>query len=227
VFLVMMQSEASLFLRRVRADLDDPIVLRLLEVGTAVGHRFRRYFLVRTATGLLTGTVVGAYLWIAGVDGAWIWGMLTFLLYYIPTVGPLLSAVPPTLVAFAESGSVLYSLAILGGLAAIKLFLGDFVDPKLQGGPGAVLGRLLGLGLGHRRRRARRADHGEPAGPVRRVRGDAVDRGPGGGVDPRATVSAAAAARRPTNSGAGGDGGTGSVPERTTTGPWVVRTSAR
>jgi predicted PurR-regulated permease PerM len=61
-----------------------------------------------------------------------VWGLLAFVLNFIPTLGSLIAAIVPALVATLFQGPAI-GAATLAGLAVIQTILGNFVDPKLQG----------------------------------------------------------------------------------------------
>jgi predicted PurR-regulated permease PerM len=84
--------------------------------------------LVSAITGLLAGTLVAA----AGVDFALLWGLLAFLLNYIPTFGSIIAALPPVMLALVQSGSGT-ALVVGLGFAVINLVMGNVVEPRLMG----------------------------------------------------------------------------------------------
>lgn len=94
---------------------------------------FRRYFLVRTFIGLLTGVLVALGCWIIGLEHPILWGLANFLLNYIPTLGSIIGVIPPALFAlvqFESPGMAALALLVVGG---VQLVMGAYVDPLLQG----------------------------------------------------------------------------------------------
>jgi predicted PurR-regulated permease PerM len=67
-----------------------------------------------------------------GVDFPVLWGILAFLLSYIPTIGFWLAAIPPTILAFLESGPVVAIIVFLG-IVLINGFAENAVKPKYMG----------------------------------------------------------------------------------------------
>jgi len=55
----------------------------------------QQYIAIKTAISLVTGLIVGVTLFALGVDFALLWGVLAFLLNYIPTIGSILASIPP------------------------------------------------------------------------------------------------------------------------------------
>jgi predicted PurR-regulated permease PerM len=95
-------------------------------------EKLRRYLLVMTFTSFLTGILTIVWCLIIGVDLALVWGLIAFVLNYIPTLGSIIAVIPPSLIAFLFQG-IGRGIATLIGLAAIQVVMGNFVDPRLQG----------------------------------------------------------------------------------------------
>lgn len=70
---------------------------------------------------------------VIGLDFAIIWGIVTFLMNYIPTIGSVLSVIPPALFAALQFDGVTMPLVVLGGLSALQLVMGNYVDPLISG----------------------------------------------------------------------------------------------
>jgi predicted PurR-regulated permease PerM len=69
---------------------------------------------------------------VLGVDFALVWGLVAFVLNYVPTLGSIVAVIPPTLLVLIFQG-IGRGVATLVGLAVIQVILGNFVDPRLQG----------------------------------------------------------------------------------------------
>jgi len=107
---------------------------RMLEVASETATQMRRYFLVRTAIGLLTGALCALGAWAIGLDLWWLWGILNFLLNYIPTLGSILGIVPPVAFAAIQPGGDLeLALMALGVVGGVQLVMGNWIDPLVQG----------------------------------------------------------------------------------------------
>jgi AI-2 transport protein TqsA len=160
-FTLLMLIEASAWRRKTEAALRARRTAAVLETVSAVAQKVRRYMLVRTVVGLVSALLATLWLWLLNVDFALFWGLVIFLLNYVPNIGSIISAIPPTVLAFLQFG---FGCALLaaGGLTALNQVRGNFVDPRLEGRTldMSSLVVLLGLDLGHHRRAARRAADG-------------------------------------------------------------------
>lgn len=127
---------ALLEVERWRAKLGDAFPARggrAIEVVGTIAGKFRHYFLTRTFTSAVTGVLTGVYTWAIGLDFALVWGVSSYLLNYVPTLGSIVAIVPPTLLALLQFDGPWAAIAVGGGLGALQLLIGNYVDPYLQG----------------------------------------------------------------------------------------------
>jgi predicted PurR-regulated permease PerM len=96
-----------------------------------------RYLAIKTLTSLFTGIAVGIILWIIGLDFALLWGLLAYMLNYIPSIGSVIAAIPAVLLAIIQLGPGPAALIALAYLI-INLVFGSIIEPR-------IMGRGLGL----------------------------------------------------------------------------------
>jgi predicted PurR-regulated permease PerM len=92
---------------------------------------------IKTVMSLLTGILIACWLWLFGVPYAGLWGMLAFLLNYIPNIGSIIAAIPAVMVAWLDLG-LLVSVAASIGYIVVNMGVGNILEPR-------VLGRGMGL----------------------------------------------------------------------------------
>jgi predicted PurR-regulated permease PerM len=97
-----------------------------------VSGTLRNYVLLTTVVGLATGLLDTVWFFLMGVEFAILWGILAFLLSYIPSIGFWLAAIPPTILALLESGPGTAVLVFLG-IVLINGFAENVVKPKYMG----------------------------------------------------------------------------------------------
>ena len=97
----------------------------------------KQYLAYKTWISLATGVCLGLWVWLLGVDFPLLWGVLAFLLNYVPNIGSIVAAVPPVLLAVVQFG-VGRALLVAGGYVAVNMVIGNVIEPM-------VLGRKLGL----------------------------------------------------------------------------------
>jgi AI-2 transport protein TqsA len=96
-----------------------------------------QYMGVKAIFSLVTGILVWTLLTLIGVDFAPTWGLLAFLLNFIPNIGSIIAAVPAILLALIQLGLPSALLTLLGYLV-VNITIGNFLEPR-------VMGRSLGL----------------------------------------------------------------------------------
>ena len=92
----------------------------------------QRYLSVKTATSAGTGLCAGLWCAVCGVPNPALWGLVTFALHYIPTVGSLVAAMPPVFIALTAFG-VGRASAVAAGLALASLVIGNIIEPNALG----------------------------------------------------------------------------------------------
>lgn len=135
VLVIFMLYEASHLPDKLRAGLSESP--GALESVHQILANIRRYMAIKTLLSLLTGVLVTVWLMILGVAYPVLWGLLAFLLNYIPNIGSILAAVPAVLMALIDLG-VGPALWTGIGYLAVNMAIGNFLEPR-------VMGRGLGL----------------------------------------------------------------------------------
>lgn len=120
----------------------------------------RRYMTLTAFINLIVGMGDALLLWIVGVPYALVWGLIAWVLGFIPAVGYWIALIPPTLIAYSLYGTrtaliVFIGYALINGTAAniisprvlgkglsispLIVFVSVFVWGWLLGGIGAIL----------------------------------------------------------------------------------------
>ena len=127
---VFMLLEAASFPQKLRQTLRDP------EHSLPHFERFtstvNRYMAIKTSISLVMGVIVALLLMLLGVDFPLLWGLLTFLLNYVPNIGGIIAAVPPVLLALIQLGTGT-ALIAAGGILAVHMVLGNWLEPRYMG----------------------------------------------------------------------------------------------
>jgi AI-2 transport protein TqsA len=126
--------EASGFPRKMQAAFPDPATQAHFKTVTA---NINRYMGFKTLFSLATGLLIWVQLTLIGVDFAGTWGLLAFLLNFIPAIGSILAAIPAIIWALLQLGFPCALLTLLAYLI-VNLAIGNFIEPRL-------MGRKLGL----------------------------------------------------------------------------------
>ena len=92
----------------------------------------RRYLAIKSLASLGTGLGVALWLWILGIDYPVLWGLLAFLLNYVPNIGSVIAAVPAVLLAAVQLGAGAAGAAAAGYLV-INVLVGSIIEPRFMG----------------------------------------------------------------------------------------------
>lgn len=132
---IFILAEATTFPRKLRAVLANPE--RDLPHFERFAANVNRYIAIKTSVSVATGIFVGFSLWIIGVDYPLLWGVLAFLLNYVPNIGSILAAIPPMLLAGVQlgAGGIVATAAVF---LVVNVVMGNVVEPRF-------MGRTLGL----------------------------------------------------------------------------------
>jgi len=97
-----------------------------------INNNIKRYMAIKTLVSLATGIGVMILLLILKIDYALLWGMLAFILNFIPNIGSVIAAIPAILLSLIQFGPGVAVLTTLGYLL-INFIFGNVVEPKITG----------------------------------------------------------------------------------------------
>jgi AI-2 transport protein TqsA len=92
----------------------------------------RQYLAIKTLVSLATGIIVSVGLMLLGLDYALLWGMIAFLLNYVPNIGSIIAAVPAILLAVVQLGPG-YALVVALIYLTTNVVMGNAVEPRMMG----------------------------------------------------------------------------------------------
>jgi predicted PurR-regulated permease PerM len=95
-------------------------------------HNLGRYLGIKTAVSLATGFLAWLVTSLVGLDFPLLWGMLAFLLNYVPTIGSIIAAVPAVLLALVQLGPADATTTAIG-FVGINILFGNLLEPRLMG----------------------------------------------------------------------------------------------
>ncbi|ALO45911.1 AI-2E family transporter [Pseudohongiella spirulinae] len=107
---------------------------RVRRIIEKVRADIQKYITIKLFTSALTGTLSYLILRLLGVNFPEVWGVLIFLLNFIPTVGSIIATIFPALIALAQSTDGIYlSLTVLILIGALQVTIGNIIEPRLMG----------------------------------------------------------------------------------------------
>lgn len=106
---------------------------RFQSIVQNIDTQIRKYLVTKTLISLVTGFFATIVLLFFDVDFALLWGVLTFLLNYIPNIGSIIATVFPVLFALIQFGNVGVALLLVVILTSIQMIMGNVVEPRVMG----------------------------------------------------------------------------------------------
>ncbi len=97
------------------------------------GSRISRYLLMQLIINVTYGLPVAIGLWLLGLPGALLWGLLAALLRFIPFLGPWMAASMPILLSLAVFEGWYWPLAVVSLFVGLELFSNNVIEPWLYG----------------------------------------------------------------------------------------------
>jgi predicted PurR-regulated permease PerM len=102
-----------------------------------INDKIKHYILIKALTSAATGIMIAIILKIMGIHYAVLWGLLAFVLNFIPNIGSIIASVPALLMAIVQ-----YDFTMVVGVGIVYLIvniaIGSILEPR-------ILGRGLGL----------------------------------------------------------------------------------
>ncbi len=100
---------------------------------TTINKQLQSYIIIKTITSLITGSIATIILLAYGIDYAIVWGLLTFILNFIPNIGSLVATLFPILISFLEYGFGFTTISLAVLLILNQNIMGNMVEPHYMG----------------------------------------------------------------------------------------------
>ncbi len=133
VYVVLGLLEVEDFAKNIRKLRNKEVARVLLEGSAATVEKMWAYYLVRTQMSVITGLLVFAVTYALALPFAREWGVLAFVLNYIPFLGPLIATLFPTVYAAAVFQSWETALLIFVTLNVVQIAIGSYLEPRVSG----------------------------------------------------------------------------------------------
>ena len=108
----------------------------------------QKYISIKFFTSSMTGILSYTFLRLVEVDFAGVWGLLIFLLNFIPTVGSIIATIFPAMIALAQSDGYTLFFLVLVGIGVLQICIGNILEPRLMGSSFNLSPIIILLNLG-------------------------------------------------------------------------------
>ncbi|MBE2255591.1 MAG: AI-2E family transporter [Ignavibacteria bacterium] len=133
IYVVFLLSEFSSINRRILVAFSADKARKIVDTFNDIFNDVRRYLVGKTIINLIEGFVIGVILWAFGVDFYVVWGILVFLMNYIPNIGSFIATVLPFITALFNYDNIIMPIIILVIMIAVANIFGNMIEPKVFG----------------------------------------------------------------------------------------------
>ena len=98
-----------------------------------ITDQMQRYLIVQVLISAIVGMATWLAYWAIGVEHAAVWGLLAFMLNFVPYIGSLVVTGGSALVGFVQFGSVEMALLVAGVSLLLHTISGNLLTPWLTG----------------------------------------------------------------------------------------------
>jgi AI-2 transport protein TqsA len=98
-----------------------------------VNSKIQRYIVTKFLISATTGLLVGAILWLFGLDLALMFGVMAFLLNFIPSIGSVIATLLPIPFAIVQFDSTWAIVGVVALPGLVQLVIGNGVEPLVMG----------------------------------------------------------------------------------------------
>jgi AI-2 transport protein TqsA len=133
IYLLFLLLEAGRVPGRIQAAFSRSGAEQILVVVANINSAMAGYLRVKVKASLVLAVPATAVLWAFGVKSAVLWGVLTFLLNFIPYLGSVIACAAPILLAILQTDSLTRPAVLALTLIGIHTLSAYFVEPAMTG----------------------------------------------------------------------------------------------
>ncbi len=133
IFTIYIMLGKQHFINKIEKAFPGPQSGKIATIAKNINKGVQKYLVAKTMISLVTGIIVTMILLIFRIDFAIVWGLFTFLLNFIPTIGSIVATMPPILVAFFQYGSIFPAIWVTLLLIGTQMTMGNIIEPRVMG----------------------------------------------------------------------------------------------
>jgi predicted PurR-regulated permease PerM len=134
LFMVFLLFEAVFFREKLDRAFEGERAEQIKKISADLMTQVTRYLSIKFVISLITGLLAGIGLKIIGVEFAVVWGVIQFIVNFIPNIGSIAVGVAVTAFSLVQFWPDPMPILITGLLMlAINLTLGSILEPKIMG----------------------------------------------------------------------------------------------
>jgi len=134
LFVVFLLIEAAYFREKIDLAFENKRSVKIKKIGVDVMRQVSRYLSIKFFISLVTGAIVACGFSLVGLEFALVWGVIQFILNFIPSIGSIAvgvgSGVFALLQFWPDPVPVILVVVIMLGT---NMIIGNFLEPKIMG----------------------------------------------------------------------------------------------
>jgi AI-2 transport protein TqsA len=133
LFLLFMLLGRDRLLAKIKGAFSPAVSGRLAGMVDGIRANTQKYVVIKTLVSLLVAGIVMLITLAFGLDFVLAWGILTFLLNFIPNIGSIVSSALPVLFALVQFGNPMTAVWIGVAITGVHFAVGNVLEPSLMG----------------------------------------------------------------------------------------------
>jgi len=133
VFVILGLLEAEPLGHRLRRLGHGQFGVNAIDAAAEIAGRLQTYMLVRLGMSVLTGLAFWAFAAVYGLQLQREWGVIAFVLNFIPFIGSFVATLLPALLAAVQFESFSASLVVFVILNLLQFVIGSYIEPRVAG----------------------------------------------------------------------------------------------
>jgi predicted PurR-regulated permease PerM len=134
LFMIFLLLEASFFRQKLDKAFEGERAVQIKKISSDVMTQVTRYLSIKFIISLVTGLIVGGGLRLVGLEFAAVWGVVQFILNFIPSIGSIavgLAATVFSLLQFWPDPAPVITVGLI--MLGANMIIGNILEPKIMG----------------------------------------------------------------------------------------------
>lgn len=98
-----------------------------------INVQIQSYLVIKTILSIIVAGIATIVFFLFGIDFAILWGVLTFILNFIPNIGAIIATIGPIVIGLLQYGLGFRVIALTVILLAVHNIVGSFIEPHYLG----------------------------------------------------------------------------------------------
>ncbi len=132
LYLVFLLAGTGQFIGKLNLAFSNNHAERLSQMAKNIDDQIREYIVTKILVSLGTALLASGILYAFGVDFALLWGVLTFILNFVPNIGSFVATLFPIVLSLLQFDSIVTPLIVAVLLVGSQLVMGNVIEPKMM-----------------------------------------------------------------------------------------------